>query len=206
MPEEKLKNLIKIKIIKNEMEKILREKFDSFGYGGCDILMMPYTTRIYVYVVNLARALEFGNKKRIMLENEFKERFKLIDPKIEFKEIEKPFLNAYVVARKIGRAIERGIDYKKATNYYLSKVMESGAVGCLIEVSGKLIGKERSSAQKFRDGYILHSGNYREELVDEAHYRAIIPHGIIGVTVKILKEAPTEFVFEKEMESGTSQN
>ncbi|MCS7123730.1 MAG: 30S ribosomal protein S3 [Candidatus Aenigmarchaeota archaeon] len=204
MPVEKIDNLIKIKIIKSEIERILKEKFDSYGYGGCDILIMPHSTRIFVYVVNLARALEVGNKKRIILENEFKEKFKLMDPRIEFKEIENPFLNAYVVARRIGRAIERGIDYKKAANYYLDKVMESGAIGCLIKVSGKIMGKERSASQKFKDGYILHSGNYEEVLVDKAHYRATIPHGIIGISVKILKQAPIEFVFEKKLEDGTS--
>jgi len=202
MPSDKELKLIKNSMEDFEIEKILKEKFDRYGFGKCEIINQPNSKRIVVYVANLSRAVE-GGKKRILLEEELKEKFKIPEVKIEFRELEKPFLNAYFVARRIGKAIENGINYKVAAHYYLDKIMESGAVGALINISGKIIGKERSSFQKFKDGYILHSGNYKEELVDEAHYRAQIPHGVIGITVKILREAPIEFVFEKGLNAST---
>ena len=199
MPSNREKKMIELGIKKSELTEFLRKRLDRYGFGGCEISLTPLVSRIVVYLVDIHKFLGSGEKKRIILEEEIAKTFSISNPKIEIREVENPYLNAYIVVRRIGRAIERGINYKRVANFYLRKVMDAGAVGVLIKVSGKIAGKERSRFQKFKDGYIIHSGNYKETLVDEAHYRASIPHGIVGVTVKILKEVPQEFIFEKEL-------
>jgi small subunit ribosomal protein S3 len=111
-------------------------------------------------------------------------------------------LDANIVAKRIARAIERGINYKKIALYYLDQIMKAGAIGALIVVSGKTMGKERSRRVKFKDGFIATSGEYAERLVDRAQAQALTKFGIIGVEVRIMKEMPKEFIFEKKIEKG----
>ena len=103
-------------------------------------------------------------------------------------------------ARRIARAIERGINYKKVANYYLDKIMEAGAIGAQIRIGGKLAGVQRSRFQKFRRGFVAFSGEYAETCVDFAQTQALIKPGIVGIEVRIMKKAPPELMVEKGME------
>ena len=76
--------------------------------------------------------------------------------------------------------------------YYLEKIISSGAAGCEIRISGKLLGKERSAAHKFRKGHILHTGFYKEIYLDVAYQQAFTVVGVIGIQVRILREVPKE--------------
>jgi ribosomal protein S3 len=80
--------------------------------------------------------------------------------------------------------------------------MKAGAIGALIVISGKIMGKERSRRVKFKDGFIATSGEYAERLVDRAQAQALIKFGIVGIEVRIMKEMPKEFIFEKKIEKG----
>ena len=54
--------------------------------------------------------------------------------------------------------------------------------------------------QKFKKGFIAHSGNYADILVDKDSAQAMLKPGIAGVEVKIMMKAPKEFSLEKGME------
>ncbi|KAK6125028.1 hypothetical protein DH2020_041206 [Rehmannia glutinosa] len=58
-------------------------------------------------------------------------------------------------------------------------VMESGAKGCEVIVSGKLRA-QRAKAMKFKDGYMISSGQPVKEYIDSA--------GVLGIKVKIMLE------------------
>jgi ribosomal protein S3 len=64
------------------------------------------------------------------------------------------------------------------------------------------MGKERSRRVKYKDGFIATSGEYARRLVDRAQAQALIKFGIVGVEVRIMKEMPKEFIFEKKIEKG----
>jgi small subunit ribosomal protein S3 len=108
---------------------------------------------------------------------------------LDVREVENPFLDAQVVANNITKSIERGGFYKKVANYYIDEIMKAGAVGVQIRVGGRL-GGEKARFQKFKKGYIKHSGYYADNLVDKGKATAITKPGVIGVQVKILKEIP----------------
>ena len=78
--------------------------------------------------------------------------------------------------------------------------MEAGAVGIQIEIAGKIGGVERSRRQKFKQGFVAHSGEYAERLVDFGYTQAIIKAGVIGIKAKIMKSLPKEVVIEKKAE------
>lgn len=65
-------------------------------------------------------------------------------------------------------------------------VMESGAKGCEVIVSGKLRAA-RAKAMKFKDGYMISSGNPTKEFIDAAVRHVLLRQGVLGIKVKIMK-------------------
>ena len=183
-----------------QLEEYLRKKFDRAGYSHTEIERTPIGTRIIVYAYKPGLVIGRSGRRINELAEEIREKFGIENPLIDVREVENPFLDANVVARRIARAIERGINYKKVANYYLRKVMEAGAVGVSIRIAGKIMGKERSRFQKFRDGFVATSGDYAEKLVDKAYAQAMTKPGIVGIQVRIMKEIPKEFIFEKKID------
>ena len=196
------KIFVKKAINRSEIEEYLEKKFERAGYSRSEIQRTPLGTRIIVYVHRPAIVIGRSGRKLQEITKEIAEKFNLENPMIDVREIENPFLDARIVAKRIAKAIERGINYKKVCNYYLGKIMEAGAIGVKIIVSGKIIGKERSSFKKFKDGFIVHSGHYFDVLVDKAKAQALVKVGVIGIEVRIMKEMPKELEIEKEIERG----
>jgi len=73
----------------------------------------------------------------------------------------------------------------------MQRVMDAGAKGVAIRVSGKLSG-EMSRTEKFNDGYLKYSGEPAETMVDKAYAVANVKAGIIGIQVRVMKETPKE--------------
>lgn len=74
---------------------------------------------------------------------------------------------------------------RRACYSVLRFVMESGAKGCEIVVSGKLRG-QRAKAMKFVDGLMIHSGNPMNYYVQRAVKHVELRQGVLGIKVKIM--------------------
>jgi small subunit ribosomal protein S3 len=193
------KHFVKEGIKEAEIEDFFKEKFDKAGYSHTEIQRTPLGTRIIVYADRPGLVIgKYGNRVK-EITDEVQRKFELDNPMLDVKELENPLLDAQVVASKITKALERGAFYKKVANWYLSEVIKAGAVGIEIRVAGKL-GGERSRFQKFRQGYIKHSGFYADNVVDKGKAVALTKPGIIGVQVKILRNLPEITTKLKEVE------
>ncbi|KAI3975870.1 hypothetical protein MKX01_030715, partial [Papaver californicum] len=64
-------------------------------------------------------------------------------------------------------------------------VMESGAKGCEVIVSGKLRAA-RAKSMKFKDGYMISSGQPVNEYIDSAVRHVLLRQGVLGIKVKIM--------------------
>ncbi len=191
------REIINQRILEVEAKKYLKNIFETAEFSNVKIEKLPIGTRITVYVGRKARGIAKLRKHEEEIMKTLIEKYKLENPTIVIEEVSNPYLDARIVAYRIKRAIERGINYKKAALYYLEQIIASGAVGAEIRISGKLLGKERSASHKFRKGYILHTGHYKEELMDVAQQQAFTKVGVIGIEVKILLKAPEELLIEK---------
>ena len=58
-------------------------------------------------------------------------------------------------------------------------IMESGAKGCVVIVSGKLRG-QRAKSMKFVDGLMIHAGNPIRDYVDSAVTHVHLRQGMTG--------------------------
>lgn len=199
------KQFVKEGIKESQIEDFLRGRFDRAGYSHTEIQRTPLGTRIIVYANKPGLVIGRSGRRVNAITEEIKKKFGFENPLVDVREVENPFLDANIVASRISKALERGIHYKRVCNFYIEKVMEAGAIGVQIEASGKLAGVERSRFQKFKDGFIAHSGDYAEKLVDKGYAQANLKPGIAGVKVKIMLEAPKEFIAKKGIEKQETE-
>ncbi|CAG0962013.1 partial 30S ribosomal protein S3, partial [Methanosarcinales archaeon] len=112
--------------------------------------------------------------------------FRVDNPQIDVQEVKIPELNAQMMASRLAGAIERGLYFRKAGHNMLRRIMESGALGCEIDIAGKLTGP-RKRTEKFVAGNMLHAGNPAMELVDKGFAIAIKKLGVIGCRVRLIR-------------------
>ncbi len=195
MAIEKL--FVKEGIKESEVEEFLKKRFERAGYSHTEIQRTPLGTRIIVHVNKPGLVIGRSGRRINEITEDVKNKFNLENPLLDVREVENPLLDANIVSRRIAGSIEKGTHYKKVANYYLERVMEAGAVGVHLEIAGKIGGVERSRQQKFKKGFVAHSGEYAERLVDKGYTQAIIKAGIIGIKVRIMKSMPKEVVIHE---------
>lgn len=84
-----------------------------------------------------------------------------------------------------------------------SFIMESGAKGCEVVVSGKLRAA-RAKSMKFTDGFMIHSGQPAKDFIDSATRHVLLRQGVLGIKVKIMRasSAPGDPAGEKSGGKG----
>ena len=105
--------------------------------------------------------------------------------KSSVSEIEVPEFNAHVIANRVASALERGVHFRRAGFWALNQVMEAGALGCEIVISGKLT-TERARFEKFRAGHYPIVGEPALVAMKTAEAHVQLKPGMIGVRVKIM--------------------
>lgn len=174
---------------KIQIERFIRKYFPSESYSSIELERTPLGVKIVIYTDRPGRIIGAGGGKINEMTDSLKTRFKLDNPQVDVKSIEKPDLDAKIVAKRITSALERGFNYKKIGNVMLKRVMSAGAVGSEIIIAGKL-GGSKGRTGKFSDGYLKHCGQPAKELVDYGFEEANTKPGKIGVKVKIMKSVP----------------
>jgi small subunit ribosomal protein S3 len=113
------------------------------------------------------------------------EKFHVSNPQISVSEIEIPELNAYVVASKLASTLQRGVHFRRAGFWALNQVIEAGALGAEIVISGKLR-TERARYEKFKSGYLPKCGEPPLRYMRKAEVHVQLKPGMFGVRVRIM--------------------
>jgi SSU ribosomal protein S3P len=138
------------------VDEYLAKELDRAGYGGMVMNRTPMGTQITVYAEKPGMVIGKGGKLIRKLTRDLERRFRLDNPQIDVQDVGKSDLNARVVANRLASSLEHGWYFRKAGQSMLRRVMDSGALGCEIVISGKLTGP-RARVEKFLAGYIKHS-------------------------------------------------
>jgi len=173
-------------IKKVRMNEYFRNELERAGYGGMDIKRTPMGTQITVKVEKPGMIIGKDGKRIKRITDEITKKQELDNPQIDVQPIEVPELNAQLMANRLAKLIERGWHFRRAGRSTLQRIMDMGALGCEITMSGKLKGP-RGRMEKMVDGYIKHCGSIAEEIVDKGYAIARKKAGVIGVQVKIVK-------------------
>jgi len=97
-------------------------------------------------------------------------------------------LSAQAQAESLKYKLLGGLAVRRACYGIIKFVMESGAKGVEVVVAGKLRG-QRAKAMKFRDGYMVKTGNSAVVFQDYATRHVMMRQGIMGVRVKVSRQS-----------------
>jgi small subunit ribosomal protein S3 len=180
-----VKHFIEDSIKKAEIDEFLRNEFERAGYGGVSITKTPLGTHLVVYTMRPGIVIGRGGETIRELAVILEDKFNLPSPQISVAEIEIPELNAHVVASRIASALKRGVHYRRAGFWGLNQMMEAGALGAEVIISGKLR-TDRARYEKFRTGYLPKSGEPPRKYMRTAELHVQLKPGILGVKVRLI--------------------
>lgn len=172
--------------VKASMDEYFAEQLNRAGYGGMELNRTPMGTQIIIYSEKPGMVIGKAGKVIRKLTRDVAIKYNLENPQIDAQEVKKPELNAQMMASRLAASIERGWYFRKAGHNTIRAVMNAGALGCEVVISGKLTGA-RSRVEKFIDGYVKHSGHPVEEVVDEGFAVAVKKLGTLGCKVRIIQ-------------------
>ncbi len=89
------------------------------------------------------------------------------------------------MAEKLASALERGWHFRRAGHSTVRRVMDNGARGVQVIISGKLTG-QRHRTEKFKEGHIKFCGEPKLQWMEEGYTPAKLKAGVIGVKVQIM--------------------
>jgi len=105
--------------------------------------------------------------------------------RVEVTEIEKPDLDATLVAINIGSQLERRIGHSRAMKRAIGQAMRQGAEGIRIQVSGRLAGADMARREQMNEGRIPR--HTLRANIDYGFTEALTTFGRIGIKVWIYK-------------------
>ncbi len=186
-------------ITKALVDEYLAAELERAGYGGMVMNRTPMGTQITVYAEKPGMVIGKGGKLIRKITRDLDRKFHLDNPQIDVQDVGRGDLNSRVVANRLASSLERGWYFRKAGQSMMRRVMDAGALGCEIVISGKLTGP-RSRTEKFISGYIKHSGKPAIDLVDKGYSVAVKKLGVIGCQVRIIPpdvRLPDDFQIEQ---------
>ena len=189
-----VKNVIKNNFRNMELNEFLAAALKDAGYGGVEVQKTPVGARITVYVTR--PGLVIGRKgigiKDLMTKIE--QKFGLQNPQISVLEVTNPELNPHIMCNRIAQLIERGTAFRRAAMWSLNTIMNAGALGVEVVISGKLR-TERAHFEKHTVGVVPKSGDIAGQIVTTGVSHVLTKMGLMGIQLRIASRAalPQEF-------------
>lgn len=159
------------------------------GYSGVEVRVTPQRTEVIIRTARTQNVLGENGRRIRELTALVQKRFNFAEGAIELfaEKMENRGLSAVVQCESLRYKLLSGLPVRRACYGVLRYVMESGAKGCEVIVSGKLRGA-RAKSMKFVDGLLLHSGQPAKDYVDYAVRHVLLRQGVLGIKVKIMKD------------------
>jgi len=170
------------------LKEYLRAQTMRAGFGGIDIQRTPLGT--HITLIAERPGLVIGRRGATIneLTRAVEEDYGFEHPQIEVTEVANPAINPHIMAQKLALALERGWHFRRAGHSTVLRIMEAGAKGCQVTISGKLTG-ERHRTVRFKQGHVKYCGETRHEFMWEAQAIAMKKAGMMGIKVQIMDPA-----------------
>jgi small subunit ribosomal protein S3 len=180
------KNIIKFKKEEFSIREYVR---NSLGKGKVSRVKIEYTPvgeKIIISTNRPGLIIGRGGEKIDELTRILKSKFNLENPHIEIDEIRNAEFDAQIMADEIALSLERfgPLKFKVIAYKTLQRIMNAGALGTEIRLSGKLP-SARAKTWRFAQGFLKKTGD-SAKVVDRAQAVAQTRPGTVGVKVSIL--------------------
>ncbi len=189
------KKFIQIKKQEFGIKEYIKRDLGKGKISRLDIEYTPVGEKIIVSTSRPGLVIGRRGEKIGELTGVLKTKFKLENPHIEIEEIKHPLFDSQLVADEIAMALERmgNLRFKVIAYRKLQEIMNAGALGCELRLTGKLP-SERSRSWRFAEGYLKKAGEPSKE-IDRAQAIALTKTGIIGIKVAIM--SPDAKIYDK---------
>jgi len=169
------------------IKQYIEGKLKGVGISQIKLKKIPLGEKIILYTSR--PSLIVGSKGANIrdLTRVLKKEFKLENPQIEINEVKDVFLDAKIVAERIASSLERfgSARFKSVGHKIMENVINSGALGVEVLISGKIPGA-RAKSWRFYQGYLKKCGDIAVEGVRKAKTTAVLKTGVIGIQVAIM--------------------
>ena len=157
------------------------------GYAGLEVRVTSATIEIIIKATRTQDVLGEKGQRIRELTSVVQKRFNFPEGAVEIfaDRVANRGLNAQTQAESLKYKLLGGLAVRRACYGVLRFVMESGAKGAEVSVSGKVRG-QRAKTQKFSDGYMIKTGHAYEEYVETAVRHVMMRQGVLGVKVAIM--------------------
>ena len=204
MKENNIHKMNRRNVDRQLVREYLLKETERAGFGGLTFNRTPEGTKVTLQAEQVGRVIGRRGKVIHDLQRRLQEDFDLDNPQLEVEEIEESRTNAQVMASRLASSLERGWFFRRAGHSTVQNIMDAGARGCIVILSGKITGA-RHRVEKFQKGHIKYCGETALELMDVGFSTAVKKLGTIGCTVRIMRpgtKLPHEIDIQERSESG----
>jgi small subunit ribosomal protein S3 len=169
-----------------QVRNLIRDQLGHAGISNIEIERFPKARQISIKIWTAKPGIVIGRKGANV--NALRRNLEELTSKkvhVDVEEVERPELDAYLVAEGIAQQVERRISYKRAMKQAIQRAMRFGAEGAMVTCAGRLFGAEMARTETAREGQVPRH-TLRAD-IDFAQAEALTTFGRIGVKVWIYK-------------------
>ena len=152
-----------------ELNEFFQRELGEDGYAGCEVRVTPMRTEIVIRATRTQNVLGEKGRRIRELTSFVQKRFNFPEGNVELyaERVHNRALSAIAQAESLKFKLMGGLAVRRACYGVLRYIMDNGAKGCELVISGKM-GQQRAKAMKFRAGYMIKSGDAVNHYVDYA--------------------------------------
>jgi len=170
---------------KSQIDEFLSQELRKAGYSRVELTKTPMGIRVIVFAAKPGIVIGRRGQSVRDLTRALEEKFGLENPQISIASVELPEIDPKIMSAQIAMALERGVHFRRAAYWAMGRIMDAGALGVEVTISGKL-STQRARREKFRQGYLLKVGDQVDKQVLAGTAHSQLKPGLFGVKVSIL--------------------
>ncbi|KAL2533260.1 40S ribosomal protein S3-2 [Abeliophyllum distichum] len=173
----------------HQISKKRKRELAEDGYSGVEVRVTPMRTEIIIRATRTQNVLGEKGRRIRELTSIVQKRFKFPENSVELyaEKVNNRGLSAIAQAESLRYKLLGGLPVRRACYGVLRYIMDNKAKGCEVIISGKLRA-QRAKTMKFKDGYMISSGQPVKEYIDSAVRHVLLRQGVLGIKVKIMLE------------------
>eukprot|EP00178_Gracilaria_changii_P016907 TRINITY_DN48444_c0_g1_i1.p1 TRINITY_DN48444_c0_g1~~TRINITY_DN48444_c0_g1_i1.p1 ORF type:complete len:218 (-),score=22.34 TRINITY_DN48444_c0_g1_i1:14-667(-) len=170
-----------------ELNELLMRELYSEGYSGVDVRVTPARTEIIIKATKTQNVVGDKGRRIRELASLVQKRWGYSEESLELYAERVPLrgLSATAQCESLRYRLTGTVPVRRACYGVVKQIMESGARGCEVVVSGKLRA-QRAKSMKFRDGYMIKTGFATKLYIDKCTRHVPLKQGILGIKVLIM--------------------
>ena len=184
-------------VFRAEVNELLQKAFADFGFSGIEVNFSKGKTEVRVLVSKfnqlMSRELKDTtnsikvNQLRGLIEQRFGFNKENSNHKFSLH-LKRTFhrgIEAQEQAEHLKKRLLMGTPARSAAMNVIRNMLNKGAKGCEVIISGKLR-QQRAKSMKYKDGFMIHTGQPKKVFISSAVRHLELKQGIMGIKVKIM--------------------